>query len=291
MPLRDYHSAAEAGTFEIGGDLTVNRLGFGAMRLTGSRVWSDSAEPEDRDEATKVLRRALELGVNLIDTADFYGPEANENLIREALYPYPEGLLIATKGGAVLHGRGDWSPDGRPEHLRDACEASMKRLGVEHIDLYQFHVPDPEVPYEESVGALAELRIEGKVRHVGISNVNLNYLEAARSVVPIASVQNRYSIAEREADDLADACEQAGIAFLPYRPLATGDLAGPGGPLLEIATKHDASAKQVALAWLLHRSPAMVPIPGTSSPDHLEENVAAAGLSFGETEMQILDAA
>lgn len=282
-------SAAEAGTFEIGGDLTVNRLGFGAMRLTGSRVWSDSAEPEDRGEATKVLRRALELNVNLIDTADFYGPEANENLIREALYPYPEGLLIATKGGAVLHGPGDWGLDGRPEHLRDACEASMRRLGIGHIDLYQLHQPDPDVPYEESIGALAELRAEGKIRHVGISNVDLRQLETARSIVPIASVQNRYSIAEREADDLVDTCERSGIAFLPYRPLATGDLAG--GQLSEIAARHDATARQVALAWLLHRSPAMVPIPGTSSPDHLEENVAAAGISLGETEVRTLDAA
>ena len=284
-------SAAGAGTFEIGGDLTVNRLGLGAMRLTGSRVWSDSAEPEDRDGAKKVLRRALELGVNLIDTADFYGPEANENLIREALYPYPEGLLIATKGGAVVYGPGDWGLDGRPEHLRRACEASMKRLGVEHIDLYQLHQPDPEVPYEESIGALAELKAEGKVRHVGVSNVDLNHLEAARSIVPIASVQNRYSIAQREADDLVDACERAGIAFLPYRPLATGDLAGPGGPLSEIAAGHEATARQVALAWLLHRSPAMVPIPGTSSPDHLEENAAAAGISLSEAEVRTLDAA
>lgn len=284
-------SASEAGTFKIGGDLTVNRLGFGAMRLTGSTVWGDSAEPEDRDGAIKVLRRALELGVNLIDTADFYGPGANENLIREALYPYPEGLLIATKGGAVVYGPGEWGLDGSPEHLRDACEASMGRLGVEHIDLYQLHEPDPEVPYEESIGALAELKAEGKVRHVGISNVTLDQLETARSIVPVASVQNRYSIAQRAADDLVDTCERAGIAFLPYRPLATGDLAGPGGPLAEIATRHDAAARQVALAWLLHRSPAMVPIPGTSSPDHLEENVAAAGISLGETEVRTLDAA
>ena len=289
MTHRDRHSAAGAGTFDIGGDLTVNRLGFGAMRLTGSRLWGDPAGPEGAGR--QVLRRALELDVNLIDTADFYGPEVNETLIRETLHPYPEGLLIATKGGAVLRAPGDWSPDGRPEHLREACEASMKRLGVERIDLYQFHVPDPKVPYEESIGALADLRDEGKVRHVGISNVNPKHLETAQSVVPIASVQNRYNIAQRDADDLVDACERAGIAFLPYRPLATGDLSGPGSPLPEIAARHDATEEQVALAWLLHRSPAIVPIPGTSSVAHLEANVAAAGISFGKAEMATLDAA
>jgi pyridoxine 4-dehydrogenase len=261
------------------------------MRLTGSRVWGDSAEPEDREEAKKVLHRALELDVNLIDTADFYGPETNENLIYEALHPYPDDVLVATKGGLVLHGPGNWSSDGRPEHLRRACEASMKRLGVEQIGLYQFHHPDPNVPYEESIGALAELRAEGKIRHVGISNVDLDQLETARSIVSIASVQNRYNIAQRDADGLVDACERAGIAFLPYRPLATGDLAKPGGPLAEIAGKHDATTRQVALAWLLHHSPVIVPIPGTSSVDHLEENVAAASIVFGEAEMRTLDAA
>ena len=284
-------SAAGAGTFEIGDGLTVNRLGLGAMRLTGSRVWGESAEPEDRDQARKVLSRALELDVNLIDTADFYGPQTNENLIREALHPYPEGVTVATKGGLVLHGRGNWSPDGRPEHLRRACEASMKRLGVEQIGLYQFHHPDPNVPYAESIGALAELKAEGKIRNIGISNVDLDQLETARSVVSIASVQNRYNIAERAADDLVEACEQAGIAFLPFRPLATGDLAKPGGPLPEIASKYDATIRQVALAWLLRRSPVMVPIPGTTSVDHLEENVAAASIVVGETEMRALDAA
>ena len=289
MTHRDRHSAAGARTFDIGGELPVNRLGFGAMRLTGSRLWGDPAGSEG--PGRQVLRRAFELDVNLIDTADFYGPELNENLIRKTLHPYPEGLLVATKGGAVLRGPGDWSPDGRPEHLRRACEASMKRLGVERIDLYQFHVPDPEVPYEESIGALADLRREGKVRHVGISNVNPEQLETAQRVVPIASVQNRYNIAQRDANDLVDACERAGIAFLPYRPLATGDLSGPGGPLPEMATRHDATAEQVALAWLLHRSPVIVPIPGTSSVAHLEANVAAAGISLSETEMATLDAA
>ena len=289
MTHHDRHSAAGAGTFDIGGDLTVNRIGLGAMRLTGSRLWGDPAEPEG--PGRQVLRRALELDVNLKDTADFYGPELNENLIRETLHPYPKGLLIATKGGAVLRGPGDWSPDGRPDHLREACEASIKRLGVERIDLYQLHVPDPKVPYEESIGALADLRDEGKIRHVGISNVDPKQLETARSIVPIAAVQNRYNIAQRDASDLVDACERAGIAFLPYRPLATGDLASPGGPLPEIATKHDATTEQVALAWLLHRSPVIVPIPGTSSVAHLEANVAAADISFAKSEMAALDAA
>ena len=285
MSHRDRGSAA--GTFDIGGDLTVNRLGLGAMRLTGSRLWGDPAGPEGGGR--HVLRRALELGVNFIDTADFYGPDTNENLIRETLHPYPEGLLIATKGGAVLRGPGDWSPDGRPEHLREACEASMRRLGVERIDLYQFHVPDPRVPYEESIGALADLKNEGKVRHVGVSNVNPEQLETARGIVPIASVQNRYNVAQRDADDLVDACERAGIAFLPYRPLATGDLSG--GPIPEVAARHDATAEQVALAWLLHRSPVIVPIPGTSSVAHLEANVAAAEITLAKTEMAALDAA
>ncbi len=272
------HSASKAGTFKIGGDLKVNRIGFGAMRL-----------PDDSEAVEKVLRRAIELGVNFIDTADAYGP--NENLIREALYPYPEDVLVATKGGLVFQDAKNWFADGRPEHLKSACEASMKRLGVEQIELYQLHLPDPDVPYEESIGALAELRTEGKVRHVGISNVDVGQLEDARRVVPISSVQNRYNITERDADNLVDACERAGIAFLPYFPLATGDLAKPGGPLDGIAEKYEASAGQVALAWLLHRSPVIIPIPGTSSVDHLAENVAAASISLGATEMRTLNAA
>ncbi len=261
------------------------------MRLTGSRVWGGSADPEDREEAEKILHHALELGVNFIDTADFYGPETNENLIRETLHPYPEDVLVATKGGLVLGGPGNWSFDGRPEHLRKACEASMKRLGVEQIGLYQFHSPDPNVPYEESIGVLAELKTEGKVRNIGISNVDLDQLETARSIVPIASVQNRYNIAERNADDLLDVCEEAGIAFLPYRPLAMGDLAGPSGPLSEVASKYEATTGQIALAWLLQRSPVIIPIPGTSSVDHLKENVAAASISLDETEMRTLNEA
>ncbi|MBA2693384.1 MAG: aldo/keto reductase [Rubrobacter sp.] len=288
MTHHDKHSASEAGTFRIGGDLSVNRIGYGAMRLTGSGVWGD---PDDREGAKKVLHKALELGVNFIDTADAYGPETNENLIREALYPYPQNVLVATKGGHVRDKDKNWLTNGRPEHIKEACEASMKRLGVEQIELYQFHRPDPDVPYEESIGALAELKSEGKVRHVGISNVDVGQFEAARSIVPISSVQNRYNVNERGADDLVDACERANVAFLPYFPLATGDLAKPGGPLDEIAERHDATAGQVALAWLLHRSPVIIPIPGTSSVDHLEENVAAGSISLGMSEMRTLSAA
>lgn len=288
MTHHDDHSATEAGTFDIGGDLTVNRLGYGAMRLTGEGVWGD---PDDREGAKKVLHQALELGINLIDTADAYGPETNENLIRETLHPYPEDLLVATKGGHVRGDDKSWIAAGRPEHLKEACEASMKRLGLEQIELYQFHRPDPDVPYEESIGALAELREEGKVRHIGISNVTAGHLETARQIVPIVSVQNRYNITERDSDDVVDACERAGITFFPYFPLESGDLAKPGGPLDEIAADHDASTGQVALAWLLHRSPVIVPIPGTSSVDHLKENVAAASLSLASNEMRTLNAA
>jgi pyridoxine 4-dehydrogenase len=288
MTHHDGHSASEAGTFKIGGDLSVNRLGFGAMRLTGAGVWGD---PDDREGAKEVLHRSLELGVNFIDTADAYGPETNENLIREALYPYPQDVLVATKGGHVRDGDKNWLTNGRPEHIKEACEASMKRLGVEQIELYQLHRPDPDVPFEESIGALAELREEGKVRHVGISNVDVGRLKAAMDIVPVASVQNRYNITERDADDLVNACESRGVAFLPYFPLATGDLAKPGGPLDEITKKRDATAGQIALAWLLHRSPAIIPIPGTSSVDHLKENVAAASVSLSASDMRALDAA
>lgn len=286
MTHHDGHSASEAGTFKIGGDLSVNRIGYGAMRLTGPGVMGD---PDDREGAKKVLQKALELGVNFIDTADAYGPETNENLIREALYPYPSDVLVATKGGHVRNKDKNWLTDGRPEHIKESCEASLTRLGVEQIELYQFHRPDPDVPYEESIGAFAELKSEGKVRHVGISNVDASQLEAARNIVPIATVQNRYNITECDADDLVDACESHGIAFLPYFPLATGDLAKPGGKLDEIAKSHDATVGQIALAWLLHRSPAIIPIPGTSSVNHLEENVGAAGISLGATEMRTLD--
>ncbi|HZY56516.1 MAG TPA: aldo/keto reductase, partial [Rubrobacteraceae bacterium] len=237
------------------------------------------------EAARGVLRRALELGINLIDTADAYGPEVNERQIAEALYPYPEDLVIATKGGLTRPGPGKWERDGRPEHLREACESSLLRLRVERIDLYQLHSPDPEVPFEESIGALAELRSEGKIRHVGLSNVSVGQLEQAQQIVPIVSVQNRYSLVERFSEDVVEICEHEGLGFIPWFPLATGRLARPGGPLDEIATRYDATPAQVALAWLLARSPVMLPIPGTSSIEHLEENVAAAAIELDEEEV------
>jgi pyridoxine 4-dehydrogenase len=273
--------ASAAGTLSLD-DLVVNRLGFGAMRLPGPGVWG---EPEDPEAVRGVLRRALELGINLIDTADSYGPEVNERQIAEALYPYPEDLVIATKGGLTRPGPGRWERDGRPEHLREACESSLMRLRVERIDLYQLHSPDPEVPFEESVGALAELRSEGKIRHVGLSNVSVGQLEQAQQIVPIVSVQNRYSLVERFSEDVLEICEREGLGFIPWFPLATGRLARPGGPLDEIATRYDATPAQVALAWLLARSPVMLPIPGTSSIEHLEENVAAAAIELDEEEV------
>jgi pyridoxine 4-dehydrogenase len=270
-------SVEVAGTITIGGDLTVNRLAFGAMRLCGEGIWG---EPEDRESVAAVLRRTLELGIDFIDTADAYGPEANENQISGALHPYPEGLVIATKGGQVRSGPGVWEPDGRPEHLKEACEGSLRRLKVERIDLYQLHRPDPDVPFEESVGALAELREEGKVRHVGLSNVSVEQLEAALEVVPVVSVQNRYNLSDRASEDVLKACEERGIAFLPWAPLA-----GDTPELREIAEQRGATTGQVSIAWLLGHSPAMLPIPGTSSVTHLEENVAAADLRLSDEEM------
>lgn len=277
--------AATAGTFDIGGDLRVNRLGFGAMRITGEGIWG---EPENPEEARAVLKRAVELGINLIDTADSYGPDVSERLIGETLYPYPEDLVLATKGGLLRDGPGQWRPDGRPEHLREACEGSLKRLKVERIDLYQLHRIDSRVPAEESLGVLAELREEGKIHHVGLSEVSIEEIQRAREIVPIVSVQNRYNLTDRGSEDVLDFCEREGIGFIPWFPLATGDLARPGGPLDEIAARHDASPGQVALAWLLWRSPVMLPIPGTSSVEHLEENVAAASLDLGEEEFAAL---
>jgi pyridoxine 4-dehydrogenase len=272
-------------TFRIGRDLEVRRLGFGAMRITGPGVigW-----PEDRENSLAVLRRAVELGVNLIDTADSYGPEVSELLIAEALHPYPDGLVIATKGGLVHTERGRWPVDGSPEHLREACEASLRRLRLERIDLYQLHRPDPDVPLEDSVGELARLRQEGKIRHVGLSNVSVEQLARAHAIVPIASVQNRYSLAERKYEDVLEACERQGIAFLPWYPLAVGDLALPGGALGRIAGARGATPAQVALAWLLARSPVVCPIPGTASVSHLEENVAAASLELTDEELDAL---
>jgi pyridoxine 4-dehydrogenase len=278
-------NAAASGTFMLGGDLPVHRLGFGAMRITGEGIWGP---PADHDAAIATLRRALALGINLIDTADAYGPEVSEKLIAEALYPYPEGLVIATKGGLVRPGPGQWDPDGRPERLREALDGSLKRLRLERIDLYQFHRPDPKVPFEESVGTLADLRRQGKIRHVGLSNVTVEQLRQAQHIVPIASVQNRYNLTDRESENVLEACERENIGFVPWFPLATGNLAKEGSAVEQIARRHNVAPSQVALAWLLKRSPVMLPIPGTSSPEHLEENVAGAGLTLSQDEFKQL---
>jgi len=284
MAMETTDAAAAAGTLTLGGDLEVRRLGFGAMRLTGDGIWGP---PEDRETAKAVLRRAVERGVDFIDTADSYGPAVSEELIAEALHPYPGGLVIATKGGFTRSGPGEWNPDGRPEHLREACEGSLRRLRLERIDLYQFHTVDPDVPFEESVGTLVELRDEGKIGHIGLSNVDADHLARAREIVPIVSVQNRYSIEVRDSEPVLEECEVHGIAFIPWYPLAAGNLAG-GGTIARIAEAHDATPSQVAIAWLLARSPLMLPIPGTSSVEHLEENVAAAGLRLAQEEFEEL---
>jgi pyridoxine 4-dehydrogenase len=272
--------AAAAGTAAIG-DLTVNRMAFGAMRLTGPGV---IGEPEDPENALAVLRRAVELGVNFIDTADSYGPEVNERQIAEALHPYPEGLVIATKGGLGHPRRGEWRQDGRPENLRASCEGSLKRLRLDRIDLYQLHSVDPTVPIEESVGALVELQQEGKIRHIGLSNVNPRQLAEARRVATIVSVQNRYNVAERHSESVLETCEREGLAFLPWFPLGFGQLARADGRLGELGANRGATAAQIAIAWLLRRSPAIVAIPGTSSLEHLEEDVAAAGIELLDSE-------
>ena len=279
--------AAAAGELTLGGDLTVHRMGFGSMRLTGDGVWGD---PPDREEAKGVLRRAVELGVNLIDTADSYGPEVAERLIGEALAPYPDGLVVATKGGLVRGGPGDWSADCRPEHLKEACEGSLRRLRVDRIDVYQLHTVDRQVPLAESVGALAELRDQGKIRHVGLSNVNVEQLEEARSIVPVVSVQNRYSLSDRGHESVLEACERGGLGFIPWFPLAAGRAARGEGAVERVARENDVAPVQLALAWLLARSPVMLPIPGTSSVEHLEENVAAAALKLEQSEFDALAA-
>jgi aryl-alcohol dehydrogenase-like predicted oxidoreductase len=275
-------------TFTIGGDLEVHRLGYGAMRITGDGIWGP---PRDHDAAIAVLRRALELGIDLIDTADSYGPHVSERLIAEALHPYPDALVIATKGGLERTGPGQWPRNGRPEHLKAACEGSLRDLRVDRIDLYQLHAPDENVPYAESVGALKELQDEGKIRHIGVSNVSVEQLAEARELVEIVTVQNRFNLTDRASQDVLDVCERDGLGFFPWFPLAAGDLAKPGGVVHEIATAHDATPGQVALAWLLARSPVVLPIPGTGSVEHLEENVAATGLQLDFSELDRLDAA
>ncbi len=267
-------SAAAAGTIDIGGDLTVNRLGFGAMRITGAGIWG---EPSSRDQATATLRRAVELGVNFIDTADSYGPDVSETLIAEALHPYADDLVIATKGGYARSGPNRWEPDGRPEHLREVCEGSLRRLRLDQIPLYQFHRPDPKVPLAESIGAIAELKNEGKIRHVGISNVTEEELREAQQIVPIVSVQNRYNVTDRHSAPVVDLCEQEGLVFLPWAPIQETD---KNVGVAVAAERLGVTPHQVVLAWLLASSPQMLPIPGTGSPAHAEENIAAAGLEL-----------
>lgn len=274
-------------TFMLGGDLGVGRLGFGAMRITGEGVWS---EPEDPSAARELLRRVVDAGVNLIDTADSYGPAVSEDLIAEALYPYPEELVIATKGGFERPGPGRWEPACRPERLKRCCEGSLRRLRLERIDLYQLHTVDPQVPIEDSVAALAELQDEGKIRHIGVSNVSGEQLERARQIATIVSVQNRYNLSSRASEEVLQECEQSQIGFLPYFPLAVGELAKPGGALDEVARKHDATAAQVALAWLLQHSPVTLPIPGTSSIAHFEENLQAVQLELDQDDLESLGA-
>jgi aryl-alcohol dehydrogenase-like predicted oxidoreductase len=286
-------SASSAGTHDLGDGLVVNRLGYGAMRITGKDVWGP---PEDPDHAIRVLRRATELGVNFIDTADSYGPSVSEELIAEALGRYGD-VVVATKGGLRRPTAPEWTNDARPEHLRMALEGSLKRLNVERIDLYQLHAPDPDVPYEESIGALKEMQDEGKIRLIGVSNVDLDELDIARGIVDVVSVQNRYNLTDRSSEDVLERCEELGIAFIPWFPLATGDLAqgggrrGAGRALTRVAARLDATPAQVALAWLLARSPVMLPIPGTASLTHLEENVAAGALELSEDDYTELEEA
>jgi pyridoxine 4-dehydrogenase len=280
--MTDAASAAAAGTIEIGGDLVVRRLGFGAMRITGPGIWG---EPPDADEARATLRRVVELGVNFIDTADSYGPQVSERLIAEALYPYPGDLVIATKGGLVRPGPGRWDADGRPEHLREACEGSLRRLRLDQIPLYQFHRPDPAVPLAESLGMLVQLKDEGKIRHIGISNVSLAQLRAAQQITPVVSVQNRYNAADRKSEAMVDTCEREQIAFLPWAPIQQAD---SSRAVTEAAKRHGASPRQIVLAWLLARSPQMLPIPGTGSPDHAAANIAAASIELTPDEISAI---
>jgi pyridoxine 4-dehydrogenase len=280
------HTVAHAsGTFTIGGDLTVNRLGFGAMRLTGDGVWGP---PADRDECIRVLRRAVQLGINFIDTADSYGPDVSEQLIRDALHPYPEDLVIATKAGLLRTGPNDWAPLGFPAYLRQECEMSLRQLGVDRIDLFQLHRIDTKFPAEDQVGELAKLQQEGKIRHIGLSEVTVDQLEAAQKIAPIVSVQNMYNLTARRSEPLLQACEANGIGFIPWAPLGSGPLVAKDGPLQRIAADHGVGPAQLAVAWLLKRSPVMLPIPGTSKVHHLDENVAAAEIELSAGEFDAL---
>jgi pyridoxine 4-dehydrogenase len=276
--------ALESGTFDIG-DKRVHRLGFGAMRITGKGIWGP---PKDRKEAINVVRRAVDLGVDLIDTADSYGPHVSEEIIAEALYPYPKGLVIATKGGLERPGPDRWDMNGRPAHLRKACEGSLKRLRLDRIDLYQLHRIDTTVPAEDQIGTLRDLQQEGKIAHVGLSEVGIAELEMARGIVPIVTVQNKYNLVDRGYDDMIEHCERIGVGFIPWFPLATGKLAAPGGPLARAAERLNATPSQVAIAWLLARSPVMLPIPGTSSVRHVEENMGGALLHLSDDELRAL---
>jgi len=274
--------AGMPGTIDVGGDLTVNRLGFGAMRITGDGIWG---EPADREEAKAVLRRAVELGVNFIDTADAYGPHVSEELIRETLHPYPDDLVIATKGGLERTGPGRWPVNGRPEHLIEACEGSLRRLKLEQIPLYQFHRPDPAVPLEDSIGALVTLKEQGKIRHIGLSNVTEDQLRRAQRLTPIVSIQNRYNIEDRRSEALVDLCEQQRMVFLPWAPIQNLDR----NPVVaETAHRYEVTPRQIALAWLLARSPSIMPIPGTGSVSHLEHNVAAAAIKLATADLDSL---
>jgi pyridoxine 4-dehydrogenase len=283
---RNQTPAKKSGEFLIGDDLRVTRLGYGAMRIIGDGIWG---EPADRAEAVRVLRRAVELGINFIDTADSYGPFVSEEIIAEALHPYPAGLVIATKGGFDRPGPNQWVENGKPEHLRSACEGSLRRLRLERIDLYQLHRIDPKVPAEDQLGTLKDLQAQGKIKHIGLSEVSVRQIEHARTIVPIVSVQNRYSITDRGSEDVLEYCAKEKIAFIPWFPLAAGRVSDSESPISRVASQWKATPSQVALAWLLARSPVILPIPGTSKVEHLEENVAAAQLKIDANKWRELE--
>ena len=287
MPTKGHSKglAGKSGEFVFGNDLRIARLGFGAMRLTGKGIWG---EPADRAEVLRVVRRAVELGINFIDTADAYGPNVSEEIVAEALHPYPAGLVIATKGGFERPGPDRWVENGRPEHLKSACEGSLRRLKLDRIDLYQLHRIDPKVPAEDQLGALKDLQAQGKIKHIGLSEVNVRQIRDAQSIVPIVSVQNRYSVSDRAYEDVLEYCEQQGLGFIPWFPLAAGQLAGTRSTVSSMAAQLKATPSQVALAWLLARSPVILPIPGTARVKHLEENVASVDLAINEDIMQAL---